>query len=182
MVRWAPSRNPSVILNNKDPPALPPRRIRFPGNHLLLLEAIARHNGQVIHPLRLLARETTTAPGRYSSSPSPSLRFRVVRCLGRKRGSEEGEGERERDSKGGEKRLETYVHTILVRTIFRPRLLLYASLEIAIDRSRKLPRSPRKASPPLLLPLPPAGMLIAKQSFRLLTNELRLLREIGRIV
>lgn len=41
----------------------PLRRIRFPGNHLLLLEAIARHNGQVIHPLRLLARETTTARG-----------------------------------------------------------------------------------------------------------------------
>lgn len=40
----------------------PPPRIRFPGNHLLLLEAIARHNGQVIHPLRLLARETATRP------------------------------------------------------------------------------------------------------------------------
>lgn len=76
--------------------ALPPRRIRFPGNHLLLLEAIARHNGQVIHPLRLLARETTTAPGRHSSSPSPSLRFRVVRCLGEKREREEGRGWGER--------------------------------------------------------------------------------------
>lgn len=41
---------------------LSPPRIRFPGNHLLLLEAIARHNGQVIHPLRLLARETATRP------------------------------------------------------------------------------------------------------------------------
>lgn len=51
---------------------LPPPRIRFPGNHLLLLEAIARHNGQVIHPLRLLARETATARGNHSSSqPSP---------------------------------------------------------------------------------------------------------------
>lgn len=48
-------------------------RIRFPGNHLLLLEAIARHNGQVIHPLRLLARETTIARGWHSSSPSPPL-------------------------------------------------------------------------------------------------------------
>lgn len=73
--RWAPSKNPSVIRNNKDPPA-PSLRIRFPGNHLLLLEAIARHNGQVIHPLRLLARETTTARGWHSSSPSPpSARF-----------------------------------------------------------------------------------------------------------
>lgn len=50
-------------------------RIRFPGNHLLLLEAIARHNGQVIHPLRLLARETTTARGLALVFSIASARF-----------------------------------------------------------------------------------------------------------
>lgn len=115
--------------------------------------------------------------------PGPALVFSITfstfpRCeiLGRKKGWRNGgeERERKRDVKkeetGG-----THAHTILVRTIFRPRLLLCASLEIAIDRSRKPPRSPRQASP-LLLPLPPAGMLVAKQSFRLLANELRLFR------
>jgi len=64
---------------------------RLPGNHLLSLEAIARHNGQVIHPLRLLARETTTAPGRHSSSSTRLRRVSAFReAATRKRDRDEG--------------------------------------------------------------------------------------------
>ena len=141
VVSMGPIEEPfSYSKQQKDPPALPPHRIRFPGNHLLLLEAIAHHNGQVIHPLRLLARETTTAPGRHSSSPSPST-FPRCEVLGgkKKRGKEKGERgrqtERQKNGEGREKRLETHTRTsTFVPTIFRPRSLLCSSLEIAIDR------------------------------------------------
>lgn len=120
-----------------------------------------------------------TCPGN-DHRPGPALVFSITfstfpRCemLGRKKGGE-GKKERKRE-RWREERRNTHAHTTLVRTIFRPRLLLCASLEIAIDRPRKPPRSLRQASPLLLL-LPPAGMLIAKRSFRLLANELRLLR------
>lgn len=150
--RWAPSEKPfSYSKQHKDPPAAAaPPRIRFPGNHLLSLEAIARHNGQVIHPLRLLARETTTAPGpALVFSPSPSA-FCASRGIARDRETERKRNtvkerrrkrEREEGEEGGREneRLETHARTrvyTFAPGYFRPRSLLYASLEIAIDHSR----------------------------------------------
>lgn len=79
--RWRWRESPSVILNNKAPSAPSPLYIRYLDNHLLSLEAIARHNSQVIHPLRLLARETTIARGScwFWSSSNRLLHFRPAR-------------------------------------------------------------------------------------------------------
>lgn len=95
-----------------------------------------RYNGQVIHPLRLLARETTTAPGRQHSS-SLLIAFRIsasrdARERKRERGAREGNCTEER------KRREIgSAHTYSCPSYFRPRSLLCTSHEIALDHSRK---------------------------------------------
>lgn len=130
-------RNPLVILNNKDPPAQPPRhRIRFPGNHLLLLEAIARHNGQVIHPLRLLARETTTAPGRHSSSPSLSAFSHREAPRDKRKRERNSEGER---GSGRGKKTKDWRHTrahVFLCGLFSSS---FVTLRVARDCYRPLP-------------------------------------------
>ena len=192
VVSMGPIEEPfSYSKQQKDPPALPPHRIRFPGNHLLLLEAIAHHNGQVIHPLRLLARETTTAPGRHSSSPSPST-FPRCEVLGGEKKKRKGErGERETDRKTEkwrgerEKIGDTHAHIYFCANYFSSS---FVTLFVTRDCYRPFPvnhpdqASPPPPPPPPLPPSPLAGMPIAKQLFRLLANELRLLREVGRIV
>jgi len=113
-----------------------------------------------------------TCPGN-DHRPGPALVFSIafhvfvsLRYLEEKKRKREKRREREN-------RLETHAHTrTLVQTIFRPRSLLCASLEIAIDRFRKSSRSPRLPLSPSFL----ARMLIVKQ-LRLLANKLRLLRE-----
>jgi len=137
----------SYSKQQKDPPALPPHRIRFPGNHLLLLEAIAHHNGQVIHPLRLLARETTTAPGRHSSSPSPST-FPRCEVLGGKKKEERRkgrEGDRQKDRKmaRGERKdwRHTRAHLLLCQLFFVLVRYFVRHSRLLSTVSRKPPRS-----------------------------------------
>lgn len=142
--RWLPSRNPSVILNNKDQP---PRalRIRFPGNHLLLLEAIAslQWPSYPSTPATCPGNDHRPGPAALVFSPHRLPRFRITRHAG-----ETERGARKGKLHGGRKETEdqrdTHVHTLSYSCVgyFRPRslpcsLVRRRETEIALNHSRK---------------------------------------------
>lgn len=94
-----------------------------------------RYNGQVIHPLRLLARETTTAPGRQHSS-SLLIAFRISasrdsRERKRERGAREGNCTEEEKETGDRQR----THVLLPELFSSSFVTLY----VARDCSRPFP-------------------------------------------
>lgn len=135
--RWAPSRNPSVILNNKDPPAQPPRapyplpRQSFTlagGHRFVTMAKLSIHSGYLPGKRPPPQAGSTRL---LSSSPS-AFPHREARGRERERGARKGNCMEEK-----ERQEISSAHTYSCAGYFCPRSLLCTSLEIALDHSRK---------------------------------------------